>query len=138
MGRIVILNHFVFKAMDKCLPFYKLLTKVPNFEWSLEYEEAFAKLEKYLSQLPFLFKPQLEEDLYLYLAVFDAVVITVLICEEKGVQLSIYYMSNSMLPAKMRHFSLEKLALAMLVASRKLKPYFQAYLIVIFTSHLLK
>lgn len=43
-----------------------------------------------------------------------------------------------MVPAKTRYLNLIKLALALMVASQKLKPYFQAYLIVIFTSHLLR
>lgn len=72
--RVATLNHFVSKATDKCLPFFKVLKKVSKFEWTLKCEEAFVQLKEYLSQLPLLSKPQLGEELYLYLAVSHVVV----------------------------------------------------------------
>lgn len=86
--------------------------------------KAFVQLKEYLSHPPFLSKPQLGEDLYLYLMVSKVIVSSVLIRKEKGVQLPVYYVSHSMLSTKKRYLSLEKLALALLVASCKLKPYF--------------
>ena len=34
IGRVVALNRFVYKAIDKCLPFFKVLKKA--FEWTDE------------------------------------------------------------------------------------------------------
>lgn len=34
--RIVTLNHFMLKGINKCLPFFKNLRKVSRFEWTLE------------------------------------------------------------------------------------------------------
>lgn len=53
-------------------------------------------------------------------------------------QLLVYYVSHSMLPAETRYSSLEKQALALLIASNKLKKYFQPQSIVVFTSHSLR
>lgn len=61
-----------------------------------------------------------------------------LIHEEKSVQLSIYYVSHSMVLIETRYPSFEKLALALLVALQKLKPYFQAHSIIVLISHLLR
>lgn len=58
-----------------------------------------------------------------------------LIQEDRGIQLLVYYVSHSMVLAETRYLSLEKLASTLLVASSKLRPYFQAHLIVVFTYH---
>lgn len=136
--RLATLNHFVSRATNKCLPFFKVLRKVSKFEWTPKCKEAFIWLKEYLSQPPFLSKPQLGKDLYLYLAISNVVISAMLICKEKGVQLPIYYVSLSMVLAETRYPNLEKLALALLVALRKLKLYFQAHLLVVFTSHPLR
>lgn len=109
-----------------------------KFDWTLECKEAFAQLKEYLTQPSFLSKPQLGEGLYLYLVVSGVAIIVVLIREEGGAQLPIYYVSHSMVLVEIRYPNLEKLALTLLVASQKLRPDFQAHLIVVFTSHPLK
>lgn len=40
-GRAVALNWFVSKATDRCLPFFRVLSKAPQFEWTLECKWAF-------------------------------------------------------------------------------------------------
>lgn len=37
--RIATLNYFVSKAIDKCLPFLKILRKVSMFKWTFKCEE---------------------------------------------------------------------------------------------------
>lgn len=49
IGRIVAFNHFVSKAIDKCLLSFKILKKVSKFEWTPKCEEAFIQLKEYLS-----------------------------------------------------------------------------------------
>lgn len=136
--RIAALNHFVSKVTDNCLPFFKILKKVSKFDWTPKCQEAFLRLKEYLSQPLLLSKPQPREDLYLYLAVSSAAVNAMLIREEGGIQLPVYYIRHSMVLAKMRYPSLEKLALALLVASQKLRPYFQAHLVIVYISHPLR
>ena len=41
-GRVAVLNRFVSKAIDKCLPFFKVLRKA--FEWTDECQKAFQDL----------------------------------------------------------------------------------------------
>lgn len=47
-------------------------------------------------------------------------------------------MSKSLLDAKTRYTQLEKLVLALVIAARKLWPYFQCHPITLFTTYLLK
>ncbi|XP_074359948.1 uncharacterized protein LOC141700073 [Apium graveolens] len=68
-GKITALGRFISKFRDKCLPFFKTLKKVKNFEWTTERQEAFEHLKKYMSETPLLAKPSPEDILYLYLAV---------------------------------------------------------------------
>ena len=46
-GRIVALSRFVFRASDKCQPFFQIMKKA--FQWDACCKEAFAALKTYLS-----------------------------------------------------------------------------------------
>ena len=71
-----------------------------------------------------MLKPKDDETLFLYLAVSDTAVSIVLVREEEGSQHLVYYVSKALLDAETRYSRLEKLALALIVAARKLRPYF--------------
>ena len=47
--------------------------------------------------------------------------------EVKGVQSSIYYIGKTLLDVETRYLKIEKVALAFMRSSRKLKAYFQAH-----------
>ena len=70
----------------------------------------------------------------LYLAVADEAVIGVLIREEGKDQFPIYFVSKVLQGAELNYQRLEKVAFALLVASRKLRPYFQCYPILVRTN----
>ena len=121
-GKIAVLNRFVSKATDKCLPFFRTLRK--SFEWTNECQKAFEELKKYLSS-PLLLNPSKPgEELYLYLAILQAAVSATLIREEDGCQNPIYFISRAFQGAKEKYPQMEKLAFAFVTAARKPKPYF--------------
>ena len=92
-GRVVALNRFVSKSMDKCLPFFKTLKKA--FAWTEECETAFQELKHYLSNPPLLSPSKEGEDMFLYLAVSVTAVSAALIREENRAQLLVYYVSQA-------------------------------------------
>ena len=50
------------------------------------------------------------------------------LCEGmKGVQYPVYYVSKSLVDMEIRYTPMEKLAYYLVMASRKLRPYFQAH-----------
>ena len=51
-GKFAVLNRFVSRATDKCLPFFRMLKK--SFEWTDECQQAFKELKAYLSAPPLL------------------------------------------------------------------------------------
>jgi ribonuclease HI len=76
--------------------------------------------------------------LYLYLAVSPTTVSAALIREEAGVQRPVYFISRAIRGAEQRYMQMEKMAFALTIASRKLRPYFQAHTIKVLTEYLLK
>nr|XP_023892464.1 uncharacterized protein LOC112004448 [Quercus suber] len=135
-GRIVALNRFVSRATDKCLPFFKTLKQA--FAWTDECEAAFQELKRYLSNPPLLSPSKEGENLYLYLAVSDTAVSGALIREEGKKQLPVYYVSQAFQGAESRYPKIEKIAFALIVASRKLRQYFQANPILVMTDQPIK
>ena len=135
-GRVVALNRFVFKATDKCLPFFKVLKKA--FEWTEECQKAFQDLKVYLTMTPLLSPSLLGEELYLYLAVTPHAVSSALIREEGKVQKPLYYTSKALRGAEGQYPLIEKLAFALITASRMQRHYCQAHVINVMTDHLLK
>ena len=135
-GRVAAINRFVSKATDKCLPFFKILKKA--FEWTDQCQKAFQDLKVYLTTAPLLSPSIPGEELYLYLAVSPHAVSSALIKEERMAQKPVYYTSRALRGAEGRYPLMEKLAFALITASRKLRHYFQAHVIVVMTDHPLK
>jgi hypothetical protein len=131
--RTVALNRFISRSTDKCLPFFKILKKA--FVWDSKCEEAFGKLKEYLVNHPLLSRPVEGKVLYMYLAVSSSAVSSALIQEDKGIQKPVYFTSRALRGAEERYLRIEKLAFALIVSARKLRPYFRAHAIRVLTEY---
>ena len=109
-----------------------------NLAWSVECEEAFQQIKQYLGGIPVLSKATMGEDLTLYLSVSEHAISGMLIRDKATAQTPIYYVSNPLQEAETRYLEIEKLALALVVAARKLRLYFQSHVILVPTSHPLR
>ncbi|XP_042482483.1 uncharacterized protein LOC122062877 [Macadamia integrifolia] len=121
-GCLAALSRFLSRAGDRCLPFFKLLKGgkgQQQFRWTEECEAAF-------------------EEIKLYLATSAVAVSAVVVREEAKTQRPIYYVSHVLLEAETRYRKIEKLALALVVTARKLRPYFQAHAITVLTDQPLR
>lgn len=127
------LSRFISRLSDRSHSFFETLKNPKDFQWTKKCESALVELKTNLTSLPLLSKPLLREVLLLYLAVSEHAVSAVLVREEGTRQLPIYYVSKALLDAETRYSHLEKLALALMVAARKLRPYFQAHPVVVVT-----
>ena len=78
------------------------------------------------------------EELFLYLAVTPHVMSSALIREEGKVQKPVYYSSRALRGAERRYLLIEKLAFALITASRKLRHYFQAHVLNVMIDHPLR
>ncbi|XXG83702.1 hypothetical protein AAC387_Pa10g1395 [Persea americana] len=101
-GMAAALNRFISRASDKCRPFFQLLHKGSKFQWTPDCDQALQQLKRYLSSPPLLLTTTHGEALYLYLAVSDHTVSSMLIREEDSQQKPIYYTSKILLDAETR------------------------------------
>ena len=132
------LNRFISRLVDRCRPFFLLINKWKDFEWTEECAIAFQQLKDYLARPPIMSSPEPDEVLFAYIAVALYAVSLVLIRVDCGVQHSVYYMSKSLHEVEVRYLPLEKTILAVVLGTRKLPHYFQAHTIVALTQLPLK
>ena len=92
----------------------------------------------YLVVAPLLSPSVMGEEFFLYLAVTPHAVSLALIREEEKVQKPVYYTSKALRGVEGRYPLIEKLAFALITASRKLRHYFQTHVIIVMTDHPLK
>ena len=138
-GMAAALNRFISRSSDRCREFFNILKgKRKTIDWNEQCTKAFAELKSYLSEPPLLVTPKGLEDLSLYLAVSDHAVSSVLVRQEHTEHQPIFYTSQTMTSAQTRYLPLEKLAWALVSASRKLRPYFQNHTIIVLTEFPLK
>ena len=72
-------------------------------------------------------RPVTGETLYLYVAANQTTVSAAIVIEKGNVQQSIYFMSKILLSTETRYSLIEKTVYDVVVAARKLKPYFDAH-----------
>ena len=125
IGHIAALLGFLFKFAERTHPFFCLLKKQTNFEWTEEYERAFQDLKKILIEPLVLSKLRNGEPLYMYLSVTEKSISLVLVKGDQKQQKPVYYVSKALQRAKVRYPKIEKLAFTLVVTAQRLRPYFQ-------------
>ncbi|RDY02803.1 Retrovirus-related Pol polyprotein from transposon 17.6, partial [Mucuna pruriens] len=133
MGKITALSRFISKVVETAIPLFATLKKGGKFTWMDECEEAFLRLKAMMATPPMLIRPRPRTPLYLYISVSDAAVSSALIQEEGGEQQPVYFTSKVLQGAERRYQKIEKAALVVVVASRRLRRYFQNFSIIVRT-----
>ncbi|XP_022000406.2 uncharacterized protein LOC110897975 [Helianthus annuus] len=137
-GRLAALNRFLANHTTKSYPFISTLrncVKKSHFQWTPEAEKGFQQMKECLIQLPTLTAPQKDEPLILYLSAAEVAVGAVLMVERDGVQTPIYYISKMLTGPETRYSIMEKLVLALVHASRRLRRYFSGHVITVLTNY---
>ena len=137
-GMVAALNRFISRSADRCRPFFLLINKWNNFEWTEECAKAFQQLKDYLAWPPIMSSPKPDEVLFAYIVVAPYAVSLVLIRVDNGIQRLVYYVSKSLHEAEVRYLPLEKAILAVVLGTRKLPHYFQAHTVIVLTQLPLK
>ena len=135
---IIALNRFISQSADKCKPFFLLMNKWKGFEWTEECALAFKHFKEYLSRLPIMSSPEMDEILFACIVVAFQAVSLVLIQVDSGIQRPVYYVSKSLHEVEVRYLPLEKAILTVVHVTRKLPHYFQAHIVVVLTQFPLK
>ncbi|XP_022025084.1 uncharacterized protein LOC110925436 [Helianthus annuus] len=109
--------------------------KKSQFQWTPEAESAFREMKDCLIKLPTLTAPNKGEPLVLYLSASDRAVGAVLLVDRQGVQTPVYYVSRTLTDPETRYAIMEKLVLALIHASRRLRRYFANHVIHVLTNY---
>ncbi|RDX93464.1 Retrovirus-related Pol polyprotein from transposon 17.6, partial [Mucuna pruriens] len=130
MGKVTTLARFISKSSEMSTPLFATLRKGGKFAWTEEYEEAFLRLKAMMATPPVLTHPKPGMPLCLYISISDKAISSVLIQEEEGEQRPVYFTSKVLQGPERRYQKIEKAALAVVTASRRLRPYFQTFSII--------
>ncbi|GJU21756.1 reverse transcriptase domain-containing protein [Tanacetum coccineum] len=139
--KLASLNRFLSKSAEKSLPFFKILkkcTKKSDFQLTQEAKIAFIQMKKLIADLPMLTAPKQREELIIYLVAAKEAISAVLMTEREGKQMPVYFVSRALRGSEINYTPMEKLVLALLNASRRLKRYFQAHTIIVITDQPIK
>jgi hypothetical protein len=141
-GRLASLNRFISRSAERNLPFFEILKSTEVFQWGPAQQKAFEELKQYLIDLTTLTPPSPGAPLLLYVAASHSAVSAALVQEKLDGQLKkqapVYFVSEVLSLSKKNYTELEKVLYAVLMASRKLRYYFQAYRIIVPSSQPLK
>ncbi|RDX88903.1 Retrovirus-related Pol polyprotein from transposon 17.6, partial [Mucuna pruriens] len=110
MGRITALSRFISRSVETAMPIFGALRKGGKFAWTPECEEAFLRLKAMLAAPPVLSHP---------------------VTGREGEQFPVYFVSKVLQSLETRYQKIEKAALALVTASRRLHPYFQNFDIIV-------
>jgi ribonuclease HI len=142
VGRLASLNRFISRSAERNLPFFEILKSAKVFQWGPAQQRAFEELKQYLTDLTTLTPPSPGAPLLLYVAASHSAVSAALVHEKQDGQVKkqapVYFVSEVLSLSKNNYTELEKVLYAVLMASRKLWHYFQAYHIIVPSSQPLK
>jgi ribonuclease HI len=142
VGRLASLNRFISRLVERNLPFFEILKLAEVFQWGPAQLRVFEELKQYLINLTTLTPPSLGAPLLLYVAASHSAVSAALVQEKQDGQVKkqapAYFVSEVLRLTKKNYTKLEKVLYAVLMASRKLWHYFQAYHIIVPSSLPLK
>jgi hypothetical protein len=141
-GRLASLNRFISRLAERNLTFFEILKSAEVFQWGLAQQKAFEELKQYLIDLTTLTPPSPGAPLLLYVAASHSAVGAALVQEKLDGQIKkqapVYFIYEVLSLSKKNYIELEKVLYVVLMASRKLQHYFQAYHIIIPSSQPLK
>jgi hypothetical protein len=141
-GRLASLNRFISRSTEKNLPFFEILKSAEVFQWGLAQQKAFEELKQYLIDLTTITPPSSGNLLLLYVAASHYAVSAALVQEKQDGQVKrqapVYFVSKVLSLSMKNYTKLEKVLYVVLMASRKLRHYFQAYHIIVPSSQPLK
>ncbi|GJU62073.1 reverse transcriptase domain-containing protein [Tanacetum coccineum] len=104
----------------------------------IQTEAAVKETKKLIVELPTLTAPMEKEELIVYLTAVREAVRAVLMTKREAKQMPVYFVSRALQDLEINYTSMKKLVLALVYASKWLKRYFQAHIIIIITDQLIK
>ena len=132
IGRLAALRRFITRFTDRLKPFFSTLKGAQHVGWNQECDQTLTTIKQCLTEPPILTSREVGDTLYLYLAVLEISVSATLFKEDENrKQRPIFFVSKSLSEAENIYAHLELAALALQVAAKKLRLYFQSHPIIV-------
>ena len=132
LGRLQYISRFIARLTDICEPIFCLLRKNQPTVWNDDCQCAFEKIKECLLSPPVLVPPTPGRPLLLYLSVSDIALGCMLAhLDDSGKERAIYYLSKRMLEYECKYITIERLCLALVWATRRLRHYVTEYSILL-------
>ncbi|RVW60501.1 Retrovirus-related Pol polyprotein from transposon 17.6 [Vitis vinifera] len=126
-GRLQYISRFIARLTDICEPIFRLLRKNQPTVWNDDCQRAFERIKECLLSPPVLVPPT-GRPLLLYLSVSDMALGCMLAqLDDLGKERAIYYLSKRMLEYECKYIMIERLCLAVVWATRRLRHYMTEY-----------
>nr|GEZ85229.1 hypothetical protein [Tanacetum cinerariifolium] len=137
-SKLTALNIFLSKAAKRALSCLDTLkNNKKDFYWMTEAEEAFQAIKKLIAELPTLTTSKKEKEIMVYQSAANKIVSAVLLVERDGRKTPIHYVIRTLQGAEINYPPMEKLALELVHAARRLRRYFQGHTIKVITDKLI-
>ncbi|GJZ32093.1 reverse transcriptase domain-containing protein, partial [Tanacetum coccineum] len=112
----------------------KTLKEVQSLNGKLaSLKRAFRNMKQCIAELPIVTAPKPKEELIVYLYAIREAVSSVLLTERESQKMPVYFINRALQAPEVNYSSMEKLVLALVHASRRLRRYFQAHSIAFIT-----
>jgi len=135
IGHLTAISRFFPKLAEQTQPMIQLLKKSVKFSCNDECEKVFQDFKTTLTSQPIIHKPDIHQPLLVYITATDHTVNAVLVQEFAGIQHLVYFVSQTLQDLKTKYQMVEKLALSLVHAARRLHPYFQNHNIIVMTDY---
>ena len=130
LGKLQYISRFIARLTDICKPIFRLLRKNQPTVWNDDCQHAFEKIKECLLSPPVLVSPTSGRPLVL--SVSDIALGCMLAqLDDSGKERAIYYLSKRMLEYECKYLMIERLCLALVWATRRLRHYVTEYSILL-------
>ena len=122
LGRLQYISRFIARLTDICEPIFRLLRKNQPTVWNDDCQRAFEKIKECLLSPLVLVPPTPGRPLLLYFSVSDIALGCMLAqLDDSGKERAIYYISKRMMEYECKYLMIERLCLALVWATRRLR-----------------
>ncbi|GKV47484.1 hypothetical protein SLEP1_g54386 [Rubroshorea leprosula] len=130
IGKLVYIRRFISNLAGWCHPFSKLMKKDAPFVWDEACQNAFESIKENFLHPLVLVAPILGRPLILYIAAQEYFLGALLAqVNEEGKENALYYLSRTLVGAKVNYSPIEKICLALIFSTKKLRHYMLAHVV---------
>ena len=131
IGCLTAISCFLPKLAEQNQPIVQLLKKSARFTWTDDCEQIFQQLKTNLTSPPIIHKPDTRQPLLVYITATDHTISAALVQDIEGTQHPVYFVSRTLQDPENKYQMVENLALSLVHAARRMRPYFQNHNIIV-------